>query len=135
MLIADREIIYNCICKKSDLDDLMLNRDQICLSVITYLRILEESGNKGGIGKKIPDPPFRILHIRDEISFRAVCLYRMYNPTGTFSMENAFIAATALYYGLPIFTAQPEIYRHIPGIAFYSAKQGHLTNSKSIKSA
>lgn len=135
MLLADRGIIYNCIDKKTDLDKYFLKKDQICLSVITYLRILEESTVKGSTGHKIPDPPFRVLHIRDEISFRAVCLYRMYNAAGTFTVENAFVAATALYYGLPLFTAQPEIYRHIPGIVFYSSGQGHLTSSKSMKSA
>lgn len=136
MILADSGIIRAFLDGNPDAEARLRLGNSISLSVITFMDIMEtRRGDPGETGRIMLKKGFRILHIRDEISFKAFCLFREYSEKTGLTYGRAFIAATALHYHLELLTDKPELYSAIPGIRLFLAPHQDLTSSKSIKSA
>jgi len=60
-----------------------------------------------------------VLHINEEISDLAVNWVEKYCLSHKLDIEDALIAATAIYYNIELFTLNTKDFRYIPNIKLY----------------
>ena len=98
----------------------ILNSDRelgLGMSSVTLMELIVGAFNKREvqiIKKSFAD--FSILEINENISFTASQLVETYSKSHGLLIPDALIAATALEYGLPLFTANVSDFRFIPNL-------------------
>ena len=60
-----------------------------------------------------------ILHINEEISQMAVNLVEQFCLSHKLDIDDALIAATAIYYNLPLFTLNTRDFKFLPNLKLY----------------
>ena len=98
----------------------ILNADRklgLGMSAVTMMELIVGAFNKREIQlikKTFAD--FNILELNEAISVRAKNLIEQYSKSHGLLIPDALIAATALEYDLPLFTANISDFRFIPGL-------------------
>lgn len=62
----------------------------------------------------------QVVHVNEAISKKGVELLEAFSLSHNLSLPDAFIAATALYYDIPIYTLNIKDFRFIPDLQLYS---------------
>jgi len=122
MLLCDTNIfieVYRCnmaICTELE----RLGHDNIAVSDVTRAELFYGALNKSEL-KMIRRDLDQIvtLHINTEISEMAVSLVEQYCLSHKLDIEDALIAATAIYHGVELFTLNVKDFVFIPDIKLY----------------
>ncbi|MCW3107939.1 MAG: PilT protein domain protein [Segetibacter sp.] len=87
------------------------------ISSITTAELIKGCGNKAKLSKlykAITD--FLVLHTDTEISIQAVELVKNYHLSHNIGINDAYIAATCLYYNIELATCNTSDYHYIPNL-------------------
>ena len=88
--------------------------DRFSMSVITYMELVQGMRNKNELKelrKGIHTWNAEILYISEEISAKAMFYVEQNFLSNSMELADALIAATAISYGLPIFTGNDKHYK------------------------
>jgi predicted nucleic acid-binding protein len=93
--------------------------ETVSLSVVTYMELVQGTRNKRELlllQQSLSAWEADILHLNEAISINAEQWVTAYFHSHALSMADALIAATALFYRLPLVTANVKHFRVIPGL-------------------
>ena len=93
--------------------------DSFHLSVISYIELLQGMRNKNELRelrKALNEWHANVLFISEEISAKALFLIETFYLSHSLTLADALIAATAVSYGIAIFTGNDRHYRMIAGL-------------------
>lgn len=93
------------------------NYDIISISAITVAELIKGCGNKiklTKLNRQIKE--FLPLHIEIEISSTAIELIQKYHLSHNIGINDAYIAATCLYYNVELATCNTSDYHYIPNL-------------------
>jgi len=98
--------------------------DNISVSDITLGELFYETINKSELKMMHNDlDPIAALHINDEISQMAVNMVEQYCLSHKLDIDDALIAATALYHNIELFTLNTKDFKFIPNLKLYQIQQ------------
>ncbi len=89
------------------------------ISVITYMELVQGMRNKNELNsfrKALYAWNSKILYISEEISAKAMFLVEQHYLSHSLQLADALIGSTAIYYGLPLVTANDKHYKIIRGL-------------------
>ena len=89
------------------------------ISVVTYIELVQEMRNKQELNclrKSLNVWNTRILYISEEISYKAMFYVEQHFLGHSLQLADALIGATAVVYGLPIYTCNDKHYKIIKDI-------------------
>lgn len=95
------------------------NLNSFSLSVVTYIELVQGLRNKeelNALRNSLKRWNARIIYINEEISTKAMFLVEQYYLSHSIQLADAMIGATAVIYGLPLFTSNTKHYRTIKNI-------------------
>jgi predicted nucleic acid-binding protein len=129
-LLIDTDVLINFFDKtkkfhlKAQTDFYEFNDKKIepCISVITTIEMIQGSKNnieKNKILKQIE--PFDVVFLSPEICTVTRDLIITYSSSHGLLMGDAFIAASALYLDIPLFTFNKKDFRFIKGLKLYGS--------------
>ena len=98
-------------------------KDGLGMSAITYMELIVGAFNKrevNAIKKAFAD--FQIIELSAAISRKASYLIETYSKSHGLLIPDALIAATALEYNIPLYTANLSDFRFIPDLTLESMK-------------
>lgn len=98
----------------------LLDGERFALSAVTYMELLQGLRDKTELQTLRRALRFwqaETVHINEEISARAMFLVEEYALSHNMQMADALIAASALYLGSPLLTANDRHYRHITDLS------------------
>jgi len=93
--------------------------ETVSLSVVTYMELIQGTRSKRELlllQQSLSAWEAEILHLNEAISMQAQQWVAAYFHSHALSMADALIAATALFYHLPLVTANVKHFRVIPGL-------------------
>lgn len=97
-----------------------LGKERFVISSVTAAEVVFGARNKTELQKIKKDlANIQVLEINEDISFLFVKLVADYTLSHKLAIPDAIIAATALWYKLPLFTHNQKDFRFIAGIKFY----------------
>ncbi len=119
MVIFDTCILIDICRGNLDIKDKisLLNTNQILISAITEFEFLAGARNKKEfllISKQLSQ--YNVIPINNEISDLFLQLGKSFSLSHKISVPDMLIAATALYYDIPIFTSNLKDFQFIPNI-------------------
>ena len=110
----------------STVDKTQLNKiglEQIVLSAITVMELLQGMGNKNELAQlKKRIKFYDVVQIDSAISVKAIELIEFYRLSHGLQIPDANIAATSIVYQIPLHTYNLKDFDFIPEIAIYSNK-------------
>jgi len=115
------EIYRRNIDVRSELEK--IGQDNIMISDITRAELFYGAANKVELQRIRTDMnKFHVLHIQQGISKIAVDLVEQYCLSHKMDIEDAIIAATAIYHNIELFTLNLKDFRFLPDIKIYNFK-------------
>jgi predicted nucleic acid-binding protein len=93
--------------------------ETVSLSVVTYMELAQGTRNKRELlllQQSLTAWEAEILHLNEAVSMNAEQWVAAYFHSHALSMADALIAATAVFYRLPLVTADIKHFRVIPGL-------------------
>lgn len=119
IIILDTDFFWEYITGNTEAIELLTSGsyDIISLSAITVAELIKGCGNKiklAKLNRQIHD--FLPLHIEIEISSGAVQLIQDYHLSHNIGINDAYIAATCLYYNIELATCNTSDYHYIPNL-------------------
>jgi len=101
-----------------------IGQSNILISDISRGELLYGAINKIEL-KMIQDDLAKIsaLHINEEISQMAVNLVEQFCLSHKLDIDDALIAATAIYYNLPLFTLNTKDFKFLPNLKLYQIQE------------
>jgi predicted nucleic acid-binding protein len=98
---------------------LIENSENFFISVVTYMELVQGMRNKNELNslrQALHSWNAKILYISEEISAKAMFVVEQYFLSHSLHLADALIGATAIDYGLPLFTGNDKHYKVIKGI-------------------
>jgi len=89
------------------------------ISVVTYIELVQGMRNKNELNnlrRALFVWNSKILYISEEISVKAMFFVEQHYLSHSIQLADALIGATAITYGLPIFTGNDKHYKILKGI-------------------
>ncbi len=119
IIVLDTNFFWEYITGNPDAVDFLnaANYDIISISAITVAELIKGCGNKvklAKLNKQIKD--FFPLHIDEAISSGAIDLIQTYHLSHNIGINDAYIAATCLYYNIELATCNISDYHYIPDL-------------------
>ena len=93
--------------------------DNFFISVVTYMELVQGMRNKkelNSLRKSIHSWDAKVLYISEEISSKAMFYVEQHFLSHSLQLADALIGATAVAYGLPIFTGNNKHYKILKNI-------------------
>ena len=118
-MIVDTDIIVWYMRGNEKARALIETIDSFHLSVISYIELLQGMRNKNELRelrKALNEWHANVLFISEEISAKALFLIETFYLSHSLTLADALIAATAVSYGIAIFTGNDRHYRMIAGL-------------------
>ncbi len=122
MILVDTNILIEIYRNNTLIIDAVkkIGQDNIAVSDITCAELYFGARNKSELHVIANDfKKLEILHIQSEISKNAVKLVERYTLSHKLDLPDALIAATAIYYKLPLFTLNVKDFVFIEGIQLH----------------
>jgi len=119
IILLDTDFLWEYITGNQEAIELLTpgNYNVIALSAITVGELIKGCGNKSKLtklNKSIKD--FLPLHIDIETSSIAIELIKTYHLSHNIGINDAYIAATCLYYNIELATCNTSDYHYIPNL-------------------
>lgn len=95
------------------------NFDNFSISVVTYMELVQGMRNKkelNNLRKALHVWNTRILYISEEISAKAMFYVEHHFLSHSMQLADALIGATAVTYGLPVFTGNDKHFKIMKGL-------------------
>ena len=122
MIILDTNIIIELFKGNVETKELLKKVDEkeFAISVITSMELYYGAINKRELNKiKKFLKSFNLLTINEEISKIALDLIEKYSKSHGLDIPDALIAATSLYYEIPLLTYNKKDFRYIKGLELF----------------
>jgi len=122
MTILDTNIIIELFKRNVETEELLKNIDEeeFAISIITSMELYYGAINKRELNKiKKFLKSFNLLTINEEISKIALDLIEKYSKSHGLGIPDALIAATSLYYEVPLLTYNKKDFRYIEGLELF----------------
>ena len=122
MIILDTNIIIELFKGNVETKELLKKVDEkeFAISVITSMELYYGAINKRELNKiKKFLEKFNLLTINEEISKIALDLIEKYSKSHGLDIPDALIAATSLYYEIPLLTYNKKDFRYIEGLELF----------------
>lgn len=116
MKLVDTDVLIWNFRGNEKAADLLDRGTPFLISGVTYMELLQglrDSAELRVLRRALRFWNAEILHLNEEISARAMFLVEEYALSHNLQMADALIAASALYLGAPLVTANDRHYRHI----------------------
>lgn len=97
--------------------------ERFSVSVITYMELVQGLRNKAELNTLrsfLKENQVDILYINEEISTKAMFLIEQHYLSHSLNLADALIGATAVIYGIPLFTGNTKHYKAIDNILLKS---------------
>jgi len=117
IILLDTDFFWEYITGNAEASDVLTSGtyDILSISAITVAELIKGCGNKiklTKLNRQIKD--FLPLHIEAAISSGAVDLIQSYHLSHNIGINDAYIAATCLYYNIELATCNTSDYHYIP---------------------
>ena len=126
MLLCDSNIFIEVFRRNATIRAELekIGQSNILISDISRGELLYGAINKIEL-KMIQDDLAKIsaLHINEEISQMAVNLVEQFCLSHKLDIDDALIAATAIYYNLPLFTLNTKDFKFLPNLKLYQIQE------------
>jgi len=122
MIILDTNIIIELFKGNVETKELLKKVDEkeFAISIITSMELYYGAINKRELNKiKKFLEKFNLLTINEEISKIALDLIEKYSKSHGLDIPDALIAATSLYYEIPLLTYNKKDFRYIKGLELF----------------
>ena len=122
MIILDTNIIIELFKGNVETKELLKKVDEkeFAISIITSMELYYGAINKRELNKiKKFLKSFNLLTINEEISKIALDLIEKYSKSHGLDIPDALIAATSLYYEIPLLTYNKKDFRYIEGLKLF----------------
>ena len=122
MIILDTNIIIELFKGNVETKELLKKVDEkeFAISVITSMELYYGAINKRELNKiKKFLKSFNLLTINEEISKIALDLIEKYSKSHGLDIPDTLIAATSLYYEIPLLTYNKKDFRYIEGLKLF----------------
>jgi len=122
MTILDTNIIIELFKRNVETEELLKNIDEeeFAISIITSMELYYGAIDKRELNKiKKFLKSFNLLTINEEISKIALDLIEKYSKSHGLDIPDALIAATSLYYEVPLLTYNKKDFRYIEGLELF----------------
>lgn len=122
MILCDTNVIIEVLKKNLTVIQTVekIGLDKISISVVTAMELYYGALNKAELKKiKLHLSSIRIYHIDEEISVTASDLIERYAKSHGLQIPDALIAATALNYGIKLYTGNKKDFVFIEKITLY----------------
>lgn len=120
LVICDSDVLIEVIDRnnKKVLDFLIkLGTENLCISSVTYSEIIFGALSKLHYLKLLPElEKFTLISIDTQIDKLHRDLVQRYSLTHKLSVQDALIAATALYFDIPLYSLNKKDFRFIEGL-------------------
>jgi len=125
-IICDTDVMIDFLdpyrARHTSTDEILehISRDNIILSAITIMELIEGAGNKEhllNIRKRLRD--YSVAFMNHEITESAIDLLLQYHLSHGLELADSIIAATCLYSDLELFTYNTKDYKFIEGLKLY----------------
>ena len=126
MILIDTNIIIEIYKNNTSIIDIVkkIGQNNIAISDITCAELYYGARNKRELQIISKDlNKLEILHIQEEVSKNAVELVEKYDLSHKLSIPDALIAATAIYYNLPLYILNLKDFVFIKGVQLYQSKK------------
>ena len=99
----------------------MIGLKKIALSAITLMELYQGMGNKAELARMKKNLRFYdIVHVDSCISKMAVEFIENFNLSHSIQIPDAIIGATAIVYGIPLYTYNIKDFNFMPNINIYT---------------
>ena len=125
MVLCDTNIFISAFNGRQDAIDQLneIGLEQIALSAITVMELLQGMGNKNELAQMKKRIKFYdVVQIDSAISAKAIELIESYRLSHGLQIPDAIIAATSIVYQSPLQTYNLKDFDFIPEVALYSNK-------------
>lgn len=125
IVICDTNILIDALKQKAEVIKQinLIGKNNIAISIITVAELLFGARDKKEYNKIKKDIDYiRIIHINSEICELFINLVEKYALSHQIGIPDTFIAASALYYDVELFTFNKKDFKFIPGIKLYESK-------------
>lgn len=115
-MLVDTDILIWAMRGRDDVQNCLNSNEHKALSVISYMEMLQGVRNKREqhqFERYCKADNFRLLMVNEAISQYAMTLVKNYGLSHNMQMADALIAATAVWYDLPLLSANQKHYRFI----------------------
>ncbi|MBL7780338.1 MAG: type II toxin-antitoxin system VapC family toxin [Saprospiraceae bacterium] len=123
MVLCDTNIFISAFNGRQDAIDQLneIGLEQITLSAITVMELLQGMGNKNELAQMKKRIRFYdVVQIDSAISAKAIELIETYRLSHGLQIPDAIIAATSIVYQIPLHTYNLKDFDFIPEITIYS---------------
>ena len=122
MILTDTCVLIEYLKKNAEVTTEInaAGTENIMLNTIIVMELLAGARNKvelNSIKKRLND--FKILDINQSIMDKASSLMETFYLSHGLKIPDAVIAATAIYYNIPLFTFNKKDFRYIPKIKLF----------------
>lgn len=119
IILIDTDFAWECLSDNQEAVEFMTSGkyEVYAMSAITAAELVKGCGNKtklAKLNKVIKD--FLILHIDTQTSAQAIELIKTYHLSHNIGINDAYIAATCLYYNIELTTCNTSDYHYIPNL-------------------
>ncbi len=122
MIILDTNIIIELLKGNKETKELLegINEEDFAISIITSMELYYGAINKRELNKiKKFLKSFDLLLINEEISKIALDLIEKYSKSHGLEIPDALIAATSIYYDVPLLTYNKKDFKYIEGLQLF----------------
>ena len=122
MIILDTNIIIELLKGNKETKELLegINEENFAISIITSMELYYGAINKRELNKiKKFLKSFDLLLINEEISKIALDLIEKYSKSHGLEIPDALIAATSIYYDIPLLTYNKKDFKYIEGLQLF----------------
>ncbi|EDP72988.1 type II toxin-antitoxin system VapC family toxin [Hydrogenivirga sp. 128-5-R1-1] len=122
MIILDTNIIIELLKGNTETKELLknINEENFAISIITSMELYYGAINKRELNKiKKFLKSFNLLVINEEISKIALDLIEKYSKSHGLEIPDALIAATSIYYDVPLLTYNKKDFKYIETLQLF----------------
>lgn len=97
-----------------------ISQPNIAISVVTVGELIYGAINKRELDQILKDAGhLNVLHINQEIGVLQLKLMTDYSLSHNLTLPDALIAATAIYYKIPLYTLNKKDFRYLPALKLH----------------
>ena len=122
MILCDTNILIEVYRNNASVISMLqqIGQSNLAISDVTRAELFYGSRNKAELQIIRKDlKKLSVLPINQDISENAVALIEKYALSHKLNLPDALIAATALWYNIPLYTLNMKDFRYLEGINFY----------------
>ncbi len=118
-MIVDTDVLIWYSRGQHEAIDLLHNLEKFCISVVTYVEIIQEARNKkeqNSFKKALGVLKAQVIQVDELISTKAMFFVEQYALSHSMELADALIGASSVIKQIPLITGNTKHYNHLPGI-------------------